>query len=122
MKKQWIPFLMLLLVFQTSSLISIEESYTEIARGGGRGGGGVGRVGGGGRAVGARPAAQRTAISNRGVGSLQRTPSLSRARAYRAGQVVGAAAGAAAGATYYGGYAYPQSAYYYPNDPYYYFY
>lgn len=128
MRKQWIPFIMMLtLLFQVSSLISVEENYTELARDGtelardGRGGGGGGRGVGGGRAAGARPAAQRAAINNRGVGSLQRTPSMSRANVYQAGKAVGATRAANVGGSY-GGYSYATPSYYYPTQPYYYYY
>lgn len=126
MKKRWIPILMMLtFALQAPNLISMEESDVEIARGGGRGGGGGGRggsagrsVGGSGRASTARSASQRPRASARGVGNLQRTPSMSRSQAYRASKVVGAAAGAA----YYDGYSYADPVYYYPTEPYYYYY
>lgn len=103
------------------SLIGIKESYTEIARRGGGGGRGGGGRGGGARAASARPSprqtsARKASVSHRGTGSLQRTPSLSRSRAYRTGKAVGAAA--ATGSVYYGS-SYAEPVYYYPSDPYY---
>lgn len=113
MKKLCMPFLIALTALQASNLVSIEEHHQEIARGG-RGGGraGAARV--------TSTSVNRTAISRSGVGSLQRTPSMSRAGAYRAGQVAGAAA--TSGGVYYGGSSSTQPAYYYPSDPYYYYY
>lgn len=111
MKKLWMLFAIALTMLQASSLISIEEHNLKMARGG-RGGGRAARA--------TSVSVNKTAISRSGVGSLQRTPSMSRARAYRAGQVVGAAA--TAGSVYYSGYSSTQPAYYYPTDPYYYYY
>lgn len=103
------------LLFYTTSLSCFDDAEGVIARGGRGGGRGSGRGGGGdGRGNVGKGGNNRGGVNRRGVGSIQRTPSLS--RAYVAGRAVGASNDIYAAPYYY----YPSEPYYYyPSDYYY---